>query len=65
MEIKTRFALGDKVWKVENSKAVCFEVCHIAYDGAVYYGTCSYDTCVETQCFATKEELIKYLSDDE
>lgn len=63
MEIKTKFALGDKVWIVRDSKARCFEVGCILFDGAVYYGETRYDTTLESQCFPTKEALIKYISD--
>lgn len=43
MEIKTRFSIGDTVWKIGSSgKVTQFEVRHIGYDGAVYYGTCHY-----------------------
>lgn len=61
MEINTNYCIGDKIWKVENSKAVCFEVRYIAYDGSVYYGTCAFDLCIESQCFASKDELLKYV----
>lgn len=64
MEIKTKFALGDKVWKVHESKAVFFVVNCIMYDGAVYYGESRYDTTIESQCFPTKEALIKHISDN-
>lgn len=65
MEIKTKFAIGDKLWRLSENKAKSFEVRHIAYDGAVYYGTSAYDLSIETVCFATKEELIEYISADE
>lgn len=64
MEISTKFAIGDKVWKIHDSKAVCFEIGCILYDGAVYYGETRYDVTISTQCFATKEELIKYITSE-
>lgn len=64
MEISTEFAIGDKVWKIHDSKAVCFEIGCILYDGAVYYGEMRYDMTIATQCFATKEELIEYITSE-
>lgn len=64
MEISTEFAIGDKAWKIRDSKAVCFEVGCILYDGAVYYGENCYNVIISTQCFASKEDLLKYVSDD-
>lgn len=64
MEISTELAIGDKAWKIRDSKAVCFEIGCILYDGAIYYGETRYDVTISTQCFATKEELLKYVSDD-
>lgn len=63
MEILTKFALSDKIWRLQNCKAVCFEVKHVAYDGGVYYGSNPYDLTPESQCFGSKEELIKYVAD--
>ena len=64
MEIKTKFNLGDKVWKIHDSKAVCFKIGCILYDGAAYYGKSRYDLTLASQCFPTKEALIKYVSGD-
>ncbi len=64
MEISTELAIGDKAWKIRDSKAVCFEVGCILYDGAVYYGENRYDVTIATQCFASKEELIKYVTSE-
>lgn len=61
MEIKTKFNLGDKVWRIHNSKAVSFEIGCILYDGATYYGETRYDTTIESECFPTKEALIEYV----
>lgn len=63
--ITTNFAIGDTAWRIYDSRATCFEVRIIAYDGStVYYGETLYDTTPETQCFATKEELLKYVAAD-
>lgn len=64
MEISTEFAIGDKVWKIHDSKAICFEIDCILYDGSVYYGENRYDMTIATQCFASKEELIKYVTSE-
>lgn len=64
MEISTEFAIGDKAWKIHDSKAVCFKIGCILYDGAVYYGENRYDMTISTQCFATKDELIKYITSE-
>ena len=68
MEIKTRFAIGDKVWAIHNGKAIKFEVDSIAImrDKTVY---CAYvDGLVaaeEKECFATKDGLITYITSDD
>lgn len=76
MEIKTKFAIGDKVWTIKNCKAVEFEVCSISinksatlypatritYCGAYKDGKIT--TATEPECFASKEELIKYVTSE-
>lgn len=64
MELKTKFAIGDKVWIVRESKAIRFTIGCIIFDGAVYYGETRYDVTIESQCFPSKEALIKYISDN-
>lgn len=65
MEIKTKFAIGDKVWTIKNCKAAEFEVEAITLFGTViFYGSDRYEMIDEAICFATKEELIKYIFDD-
>ena len=65
MEIKTKFAIGDEVWTIRKCKAVNFKIETLMYNGeCVYYGTSTFELTHETQCFATKEELIKQLTDD-
>ena len=69
MEIKTKFAIGDKVWIVKDSKAVTKTVdsIHIYKSGATYSAkeNSSYMSIPESQCFATKEELIAYITSDD
>lgn len=62
MEIKTRYAIGDTLWKVENSKAVSFECKVVAYEKTASYGSSIYDLCEESQCFGSKEELLAYVA---
>lgn len=64
MEILTKFALGDKAWTMRDCKATLFEIGCIVYDGTVRYGASFYDTIPESQCFFSKEELLKYAMDD-
>lgn len=74
MEIRTRFDIGDKVWTLSHNKAVEFEVCsisisrsktllpitYITYCGAFNDGKIT--TAPESDCFASKEELIDYIT---
>lgn len=65
MEIKTKFAIGDGVWTIRKCKAVSFEIGCVMYDeSGVYYGVYAYELTPESQCFATKEELLKHVADD-
>lgn len=75
MEIKTRFDIGDKAWTLSHNRAVEFEVCSISISKSktllpvtyiTYCGT--HDdgktiTAIESDCFVSKEELIKYITD--
>lgn len=74
MEIKTRFAPGDRVWAIRDCKAVEIAICsisinspktllptaHITYSGTYNGGKIA--ILDESECFATKEELINYLT---
>lgn len=62
MEIKTKSSLGDKAWRIRNSKAESFEIGCIVYDGAIYYGETRFDMTIESECFPTKEALIEYVA---
>jgi hypothetical protein len=64
MEIKTKFNLGDTLWKIHNSKAVSFKIGCIFYDGATYYGETRYDMIIESECFPTKEALMEYVASE-
>lgn len=65
MEIITKFAIGDTVWTMHDCKAKPLTIRCILYDGTHnYYGENRFDTIIESQCFATKEELLEYAADD-
>lgn len=70
MEIVTKFAIGDKVWTIKDCKAKEYSVyaIHINKGGTIYYlddgKTRSLESVAEEQCFASREELIKHISDD-
>lgn len=76
MDIKTKFAIGDKVWTIKDCKAVEFEVCSISINksATLYpanritycgeYKDGKITTAEEAECFATKEELLKFIADD-
>lgn len=49
---------------IRDCKAVCFKIGCIIYEGAVYYGETRYSTMNEQWCFATKEDLLAYISAD-
>lgn len=67
MEIKTKHSIGDKVWIIHNSKAVEVEIKSVIADRkGIYYSNASsayvFNPIPETQCFPTKDELIKYVT---
>lgn len=65
MEIKTKFRVGDKAWTIKDCKAVEFEINYIVVSrNEVRYGDGQYNTTLECECFATKEELLKFVADD-
>lgn len=76
MEIQTKYALGDKVWTIRGCKAVEFEVCSISINtpATLYpayritycgeYKDGNITTAAEPECFATMEELIKYVTSE-
>ena len=74
MEIKTRFAPGDRVWAIRDCKAVevmissisitspktLLPTVHITYRGTYNGGKIA--ILDESECFATNEELINYIT---
>lgn len=62
MEIKTKYAIGDTLWRIRNSRAESFECAVIAYEKTASYGKSVYDLSEEAQCFASKEELLAYVA---
>lgn len=70
MGIKTKFTFGDKVWTIKDCKAKEYSVysIHIYKSGTIYSlddgKTRSLESVAEEQCFASREELIKHISDD-
>lgn len=65
MEIKTKFNFGDKVWTISQCKAAQFTIGFIGvYDGVIVYGSDKYNLIPESECFATKDKLLKYITGD-
>jgi len=63
MEIKTRFALGGKVWTVINCKAVEIEIASIIINNdGIYYRNKVFDLIPEGEAFPTREALIQHLT---
>lgn len=64
MEIKTKLSIGGKAWTIKDCKAVEFEINYIVVSrNGVRYGDGQYNTNLECECFATKEELLKFVAD--
>lgn len=69
MTIQTRFNLGDKVFVLKDGKVREIEIKSITVDdkGVWYDDTEAYmifQPHHEEQCFATKEELIEYITSE-
>ncbi len=74
MEIKTKFAIGDKVWTIHECKPKQMRVTTISINGVdevKYAGeipasaiSVFYHCVKEAECFATKEELIKHITSE-
>lgn len=66
MEIKTKFAIGDRLWTIHNFKATEIEVVAIVIDAHEISVRAKedYATFPEDNCFITKESLIKHLMGD-
>lgn len=70
MEINTKFSLGDKVFVLKDGKVKEIEIKSITVDekGIWYDDSEAYMVFQphhEKQCFATKEELIAYITSDD
>lgn len=71
MEIKTKFGIGDKVWCIYHTKVKSFVIKNIRIHGGfallrIYYSDKEETITVnESECFATKDELIAYITSDE
>lgn len=66
MEIKTKFKIGDKVWTIYKFKATEIEVSAMTVDvnGVWIRGKQDYTPFHEDNCFATKDELIQYITSE-
>lgn len=65
MEIKTRFNIGDKVWVLKNNKATEIEInAYVVGTDNLYVRTKDYVSYPENYCFASKQELIEYVTQD-
>lgn len=65
MEIITKFSIGDTAWTMRDCKAEPFKIGCILFDGTnFFYGETRFNTIIESQCFKTKEALLKYATDD-
>lgn len=68
MEIITKFPLGDKIWYVDDSRAVNAEIIGIhVYPERISYslsreGRSTPSAATEDKCFATKDELMKHVA---
>lgn len=69
MEIKTTYAIGEKVWAIYNHKAkaakiVAFIISRNCVEYSLRTSEGEFFTENELFCFATKEELIAYITND-
>ncbi len=69
MEIKTKFKIGDTAFIIKESKAKEIEIKSILIDetGIRYSyeeGPFLMNVYPESQCFATKDELIQYITSE-
>ena len=68
MEVKTKYNIGDAVYILEGYKIHCFNIVGVFFQqmGAspksIQYKFAVFPTKKESECFRTKEELIKFLS---
>lgn len=76
MQINTRFNIEDRVWTIHRLKAVEFEIHSISISSprtlmpivrTIYCGTSTNGTVVtapEDECFTSKDELLKHITDN-
>lgn len=63
MEIKTKFAIGAVVWTISKCKATKIEIEAITITpNGVWLRTKDCSAYSEDECFASKEELLKYVA---
>lgn len=68
MEVKTKFSIGDEVYILDDYKIIRTKVLAVYYEkhgvapASILYGFTVFPKRKESECFATKESLIKYLS---
>lgn len=63
MNIITLFAPGDKVWVVHNCRAILVEVSAVIVShSGVSYAFDHLGNFYESECFATKEELLRHVA---
>lgn len=65
MEIRTKFRIGDHLWSITNFKATEIEVAAIVIDAdGVWVRNKDYALFHQDNCFASKDELIQYLTSE-
>lgn len=76
MNITTKFNIGDRIWTLSHLKAVEFEISSLSIASPrillpiiriTYCGTGANDTIItapEDECFTSKDELLKYITDN-
>ena len=64
MEIETKFSIGDPIWIIQSGRAALVTIgsIHIFITGITYSFVDSQESRPENECFATKEELLKYVA---
>lgn len=62
MEILTKYALGETIYVIRESKAVKMEIRSIVIsETGIYYSDFVY-SYPEKECFASIDELVKYIT---
>lgn len=66
MEIKTKFAPGDKAWVIKDCKLTKIQINAVVIrESGVYFAESVY-CCLypDETCFATKDELLAYITEN-